>query len=105
MQLQQILQETETIKQGDGSIAEENENDPGMEASDDEMDPDLDDDEDEDEDDDDDSQDMEGEQGKKPKIPEEEHVFDVAYELQSQIKEYKTISEIFRKNKVPYAER
>ena len=67
------------------------------------MDPDV---EDEDDDDDDEeSQDMDGDGQKKPKQKEDDHVYDTAYELQSQIKEYKNISDIFRRNKVPYVER
>ena len=100
LQLQSILQETETIKEGDGSIVDDNIGEPDQ--MDDLMSPSM---EDEDDDDDDDSQDMEGDSPKKLKVEEDDHVFDVAYELQSQIKEYKTISDIFRRNKVPYAER
>ena len=85
-------------KKGDGAA---------MEGSEGEMDGEMEDDEEEDDDDDEDqaSQGMEGDGEKKPQDEEDEHVFDVAYELQSQIKEYKDISAIFRKNKVPYAER
>ena len=70
-----------------------------------ELEDDEDPDEDDDDDDDEDSQDMDGEGDKKGGDGDDDHVFDVAYELQSQIKEYKNISEIFRRNKVPYMER
>ena len=78
-----------------------------MEPEDDDMDPDMEeeeeDDDDDDNDNDEDSQDMDG--AGKLREEEDDHVFDVAYELQTQIKEYKNISEIFRRNKVPYVER